>query len=89
MEALFKIEIDLSLDESMVSHVLERARKLYRATGSAVRRNEDRDVIVSAEGFIEGRTTRCWSCRTRASAGAYQRLNSVLCVAKREPEPIR
>jgi hypothetical protein len=53
MRALYKIEIDLFLDESMVGHVVERARKLYRGTGGAVQENEDRDVIVSAEGFIE------------------------------------
>ena len=54
MRALYRIEIDLLLDERMATQVLERARKVYKATGSAVQKNGGRDVIVSAEGFIDG-----------------------------------
>jgi hypothetical protein len=54
MRALYKIEIDLLLDECMVGQVLERARNVYRDTGGAIQKNGGRDVIVSPEEFIEG-----------------------------------
>ena len=88
MRAFYKIEIDLFLDESMESHVLERARTVYRAIGGAVQKREDRDVIVSAEGFIEGPDDALLELLEESIRTCLpeSELHALRC--KREPEPI-
>jgi hypothetical protein len=88
MRALYKIEIDLFLDESMVGHVLERARKLYRATGGAVQKNEDRDAIVSAEGFIEEPDDALLELLDESVRTGLPEVELCALRCKREPEPI-
>jgi hypothetical protein len=88
MRALYKIEIDLFLDESMVGYVLERARKLYRATGGAVQKNEDRDVIVSAEGFIEEPDDALLELLDESVRTGLPEVELCALRCKREPEPI-
>ena len=88
MRALYKIEIDLFLDESMVGYVLERARKLYRATGGTVQKNEDRDVIVSAEGFIEEPDDALLELLDESVRMGLPEVELYALRCKRAPEPI-
>jgi hypothetical protein len=88
MRALYKIEIDLFLDENMVAPVLERARKVYRATGGAIQENGRRDVIVSAEGFIEGPDDALLELLDESVRTGLPEVELCALRCKREPEPI-
>ncbi len=89
MRTLYKIEIDLFLDESIVDQVLERARKVYMTTGSAVQKNDDRDVIVSAEGFIEGPDDALLELLDESIRTGLPEVELCALRCKREPEPPR
>jgi hypothetical protein len=87
MRALYKIEIDLFLDESMVDQVLKRAREVYRANGAAVQKNEGRDVIVSAERFIEGPDDALLELLDESVRKDLPEVELYALRCKREPEP--
>jgi hypothetical protein len=81
MRSLYKIEIDLFLDDHIVNQILERARKAYIATGSAIKEHEAHDATVPPKNSLKGRTTPCWSCWMKSFARACRRSKSASCVA--------